>query len=111
MPLLQHSPDSLLVNMGDVMEAWTGGVWRSPRHRVLRTASQGAGQEDLVSIVCFTGPHPSTKLLALPSPLLPGQSEQLTLNHPALLPTLQAGKLLTAGQHVRDNILRTAQKS
>ena len=96
MPLHQHSPDSILVNLGDLMEAWTGGVWRSPRHRVLRTASQGAGQEDLVSIVWFAGPHPSTCLVALPSPLLPPQQE---------------GTVLTAGQHVRDKIHRTAQNS
>ena len=96
MPLLQHSPDSILVNLGDLMEAWTGGVWRSPRHRVLRTASQGAGREDLVSIVWFAGPHPSTRLEALPSPLLPA---------------LQEGTVLTAGQHVRDKIDRTAQNS
>ena len=34
-PLLPDHPDALLVNLGDLMEVWTGGVWKSPRHQVL----------------------------------------------------------------------------
>ena len=34
-PLLPDNPDALLVNLGDLMEVWTGGVWKSPRHQVL----------------------------------------------------------------------------
>jgi isopenicillin N synthase-like dioxygenase len=94
-PLLPHAPDALLVNLGDLMELWTRGVWHSPRHRVLRTSAPPPGSEGgLVSIVWFVGPHPTTRLAALPSPLLPGG---------------QAGPALTAGEHVRGKIDKTAQ--
>ena len=51
-PLLPNNPHALLVNLGDLMEVWTGGVWRSPRHQVLRSSQK---QGELLSIVWFAG--------------------------------------------------------
>ena len=92
LPLLSDSPDALLINLGDLMEAWTGGVWKSPRHRVAHTQGEG----ELVSIVWFAGPHPSTRLLPLPSPHLADSSR----DH-------MAKDIITAGQHVTNKINKT----
>ena len=92
-PLLADNPHALLVNLGDLMQVWTGGVWKSPRHQVLRSSQK---QGELLSIVWFTGllnsstdfcpflggiafladidsqgPNLATPLLPLPSPILP----------------------------------------
>ena len=86
-PLLPDNPHALLVNLGDLMEVWTGGVWKSPRHQVLRSSQK---QGELFSIVWFSGffgnfflrgmravglyckgPNLATPLLPLPSPILP----------------------------------------
>ena len=72
-PLLPDHPDALLVNLGDLMEVWTGGVWKSPRHQVLdlktyfgiflsqtkslfyQVLRSDQGQGELLSIVWFSG--------------------------------------------------------
>ena len=92
LPLLPDSPDALLINLGDLMEAWTGGVWRSPRHRVAHTQGEG----ELVSIVWFAGPHPSTRILPLPSPHLTDSTREQMARH-----------AITAGQHVTNKINKT----
>ena len=51
-PLLPDNPHALLVNLGDLMEVWTGRVWKSPRHQVLRSSQK---QGELFSIVWFSG--------------------------------------------------------
>ena len=94
-PVLVSEPGALLVNLADLMEVWTRGVWHSPRHRVRRTVLQGQ-EEELLSIVWFTGPHPSTPLLPLPSPLVPRPAE--------------GEEVVTAGDHVLAKIARTANK-
>ena len=50
--------------------------------------------QTLVSIVFFAGPHADTKLVPLPSPLIPAETSQA---------------LITAGEHVQNKIAKTAQ--
>jgi isopenicillin N synthase-like dioxygenase len=47
-----YDPDALTVNIGDLMARWTGGRWKSGRHRVL-PPSPDAPEEDLMSLVYF----------------------------------------------------------
>ena len=90
-PLLDSQPDALLINLGDLMEFWTSSSWTSPLHRVVRGAQ---GDLPLVSVVMFAGPHQDTRLAPLASPLLPA---------------LNTGtEEITAGQHVRNKIDKTA---
>jgi isopenicillin N synthase-like dioxygenase len=45
-------PAAVTVNAGDLLALWSGGRWRSARHRVLPPSAQ-APAEDLVSLVLF----------------------------------------------------------
>lgn len=47
-----YDPDSFTVNIGDLLEHWTGMRWRSGRHRVLPPQAH-APQEELMSLVFF----------------------------------------------------------
>jgi isopenicillin N synthase-like dioxygenase len=46
------NPDALTINTGDLLERWSGGRWRSNRHRVL-PPQEAHPDEDLVSLVYF----------------------------------------------------------
>jgi isopenicillin N synthase-like dioxygenase len=47
-----YDPDALTVNIGDLLEHWSGGRWPSGRHRVLPPQPH-APDEDLVSLIFF----------------------------------------------------------
>ncbi|MYR04905.1 isopenicillin N synthase family oxygenase [Gordonia sp. SID5947] len=45
-------PDALTINIGDLLEYWSGGRWPAGRHRVL-PPQPDAPEEDLVSLIFF----------------------------------------------------------
>ena len=94
---MEDDPDGLVINLGDLMQFWTQGVWNSPLHRVMKTRNRqdSPSTSDLVSIVFFAGPHADTKLLPLPSPRIP--------------PANNTRDIITAGEHVQQKIAKTAQ--
>jgi isopenicillin N synthase-like dioxygenase len=47
-----YRPDALTVNVGDLLEYWSGRRWPSGRHRVLPPQPE-APEEDLVSLIYF----------------------------------------------------------
>ena len=96
-PVMEDDPDGLVINLGDLMQFWTQGVWHSPLHRVMKTRNRqdSPSTSDLVSIVFFAGPHADTKLLPLPSPRIP--------------PANNTRDIITAGEHVQQKIDKTAQ--
>ncbi|MGW4162197.1 isopenicillin N synthase family dioxygenase [Streptomyces sp. NPDC004788] len=51
--------DAFTVNIGDLMASWTGGRWRSGRHRVLPPPAD-APAEELMSLVYFYECDPGT---------------------------------------------------
>lgn len=63
-----YDPEALVVNLGDLMEHWTDGRWRSLRHRVL-APSPSAPDEELVSLVFFYESDPDTLIEPLAPPV------------------------------------------
>lgn len=57
-------PDSFTINVGDLLSMWTGGRWRSSRHRVL-PPDASAPDEALTSLVFFAQPNDDTVVAPL----------------------------------------------
>ncbi|WP_221629334.1 2OG-Fe(II) oxygenase family protein [Humibacillus xanthopallidus] len=61
-------PEALTINTGDLLERWSGGRWRSNRHRVL-PPQQAHPDEDLVSLVYFYEADHDTVVTPLEPPV------------------------------------------
>jgi len=64
-------PGALVVNGGDLLEAWSGGRWRSSPHRVLPPPAEDP-HESLVSLIYFCDPAPEVEIAPLPGVDEPG---------------------------------------
>ncbi|MFE6040517.1 isopenicillin N synthase family dioxygenase [Streptomyces sp. NPDC056452] len=63
---------TLVVNLGDLMNLWSDGRWRSLRHRVL-APSDKAPDEELVSLVYFFEADPDAEIVPLAAPVGGGE--------------------------------------
>ncbi|BBY76346.1 oxidoreductase [Mycolicibacterium parafortuitum] len=70
-----YEPDALTVNIGDLLEYWSGRRWPSGRHRVLPPQPH-APEEDLVSLIYFYEANHDALVTPLPPPV--GRAEGLT---------------------------------
>ena len=61
-------PDAFTINTGDLLARWSGGRWRSNRHRVLPPQAE-APDEDLVSLVYFYEANHDAVIKALQPPI------------------------------------------
>lgn len=61
-------PDTLTLNIGDLMQRWSGDRWHSGRHRVLPPSPE-APDEELTSLVYFHACAPDTPIISLPAPV------------------------------------------
>ncbi|MEW2525468.1 2-oxoglutarate and iron-dependent oxygenase domain-containing protein [Streptomyces sp. NPDC047071] len=59
-------PAAFTINIGDLMARWTGGRWRSGRHRVLPPPAE-APAEELMSLVYFYECDPGTDVRGIDS--------------------------------------------
>jgi isopenicillin N synthase-like dioxygenase len=78
-------PDSFVVNIGDMMERWTNGVFTSTRHRVINISGR-----ERYSLPFFFDPDYNAEVVCLETCLRPGEVRKYP-------PT-------TAGQHLLDMI-------
>jgi isopenicillin N synthase-like dioxygenase len=56
-------PGTFVVNLGDLMQRWTNGIYRSNMHRVKNNSSS----EDRYSIPFFYSPRPDSRIECMPS--------------------------------------------
>jgi isopenicillin N synthase-like dioxygenase len=63
-----YDPDALTVNIGDLLEYWSGRRWPSGRHRVLPPQPH-APEEDLVSLIYFYEANHDARVVPLPPPI------------------------------------------
>ncbi len=61
-------PGALTINTGDLLARWSGGRWKSNRHRVLPPQA-AAPDEDLVSLVYFYEANHDTRVQPLAPPI------------------------------------------
>jgi isopenicillin N synthase-like dioxygenase len=84
-------PESLIVNLGDMMARWTGDRWRSTLHRVANPpASRGSDRRQ--SLAFFLHPNYDAEVACLPTCFGPGRA-------PAYPPIM-------AGEHMRRKLER-----
>ena len=80
-------PNCLVVNIGDLLARWSNDRWRATMHRVSNPPSAEEQVDSSLSVVFFSGPHPTTVVECLPSDKVRGDAPK----YPAT----------TAEEHVR----------
>ena len=63
-----YDPDAFTVNIGDLLEHWTGQRWRSGRHQVL-PPQPDAPHEELISLIFFYELDHDALVTPLPAPV------------------------------------------
>ncbi|KAI9484467.1 hypothetical protein BDB00DRAFT_855549 [Zychaea mexicana] len=88
-PLIENS---ILVNVGDQMQEWTNGLFKSTLHRV--TFLPEHAHLDRYSMPFFVHPEDATLLSPIPSKVVPPPSESTQ-------GVAKSGEIITAGEHLR----------
>jgi isopenicillin N synthase-like dioxygenase len=84
-----YDPDALTINIGDLLEHWTGMRWRSGRHRVLPPPSD-VPHEELLSLIFFYELDHDSLVRPLPPPVGRRDDLQPVLTAPFLRQRLDA---------------------
>lgn len=86
----------IVVNIGDLLSYWTGGVLKSTMHRVCISKNK---KEDRYSIAFFCHPVATTELAPIPSPLV--SAAEGDIRKPG------NPQVLTAAEHLRKRLAAT----
>lgn len=89
----------ILVNFGDLLEDWTGGLLKSTVHRVI--FPKGATSEDRYSIAYFCHPVDDAELVPVPSKLVEEHAAKTGKT------STRDGKVLTAKDHLMERLAAT----
>jgi isopenicillin N synthase-like dioxygenase len=87
------APDSLIVNIGELMARWTNDRWKATLHRVVNPPPEQASASRRLSLVFFHNPNYDAPVAALPGTVAEGEA-------PKYPPT-------TSGEHLRAQFIRT----
>ncbi|KAF7729420.1 hypothetical protein EC973_004399 [Apophysomyces ossiformis] len=90
-------PGAIIVNVGDQMEFWTNGLFKSTLHRV--TFLPEHNHVDRYSIPFFVHPGDDVPLTPIPSHLIPRNDKKEEEEKEA--------KVITAGEHLRNRLNAT----
>ena len=72
-------PDGFVCNLGDLIEDWTNGRWRSAVHRVVAPQpGSDAAKVSRLSMPFFTGPHDDALIETLPTCMTDGDATRLS---------------------------------
>jgi len=85
-------PETLVVNLGDMVARWTGDRWRSTLHRVVNPPADAGIGTRRQSIAYFLHPNYDARVSCLPGCQRPGE----TPKYPPIL----------AGEHMREKLER-----
>ncbi|KAI7849432.1 hypothetical protein BDC45DRAFT_520758 [Circinella umbellata] len=94
-PLIENS---ILVNVGDQLQEWTNGLFKSTLHRV--TFLPEHAHVDRYSMPVFIHPEDDTLLSPIPSSIVPPPSESTQ-------GVAKSGEIITAGEHLRRRLNAT----
>jgi len=94
-------PETIVVNIGDLMSFWSGGRYKATKHRVKLT-DQRAAAVDRYSVAMFMHPNQQTELV----PFTQGQSSA----NQAVPDIEDRPRHLTAGEHVQKRFAATYYK-
>jgi isopenicillin N synthase-like dioxygenase len=64
---VQNPPGTFAVNIGDMMERWTNGKWKSTSHRVIIPPGSDLGREERLSLVFLHNPNPAAIISPVPT--------------------------------------------
>ncbi|KAI8065440.1 hypothetical protein BC940DRAFT_304092 [Gongronella butleri] len=88
-PLIEGA---ILVNIGDLMEFWTGGLFKSTKHRV--TFLPEHATKDRYSVAYFFQPERDVPITCIPCPKVNQQGSMYTVN----------GKIMTSIEHLQKRL-------
>lgn len=99
----------ILVNMGDLFEFWTNGLFRSAVHRVVFPKEARRGGEDRYSIAFFCHPVDDTVLEPVPSEMVSSRASINGFGHGngAAENMANNGKVITAKEHLLQRLQAT----
>ena len=89
----------ILVNFGDLLEDWTGGLLKSTVHRVI--FPKGRSVEDRYSIAYFCHPVDDAELVPVPSKLVQEHAKRTGKG------STRNGRVLTAKDHLMERLAAT----
>lgn len=92
----------ILVNIGDLLEDWTGGLLKSTVHRVIFPKDHSSSRADRYSIAYFCHPLDSAELEAVPSKLVQEHAART-----GKTTRRRDGKVLTAKDHLMERLGRS----
>ncbi|GAB7357971.1 hypothetical protein MBLNU230_g0138t1 [Neophaeotheca triangularis] len=91
-------PLPILVNIGDLLEDWTGGLLKSTVHRVVFPAAGEAGV-DRYSMAYFCHPLDDAELVPVPSKIVEEHAKKSVAQ-----PGRDGGKAITAKEHLMNRL-------
>jgi len=98
---VKNPPGTFVINIGDLMERWTNGRWKSTLHRVVVPADTDFGSRPRISLVFLHNPNPSALIIPVPT--------CITADWPARYEPIIAGEHLAAKSTKSRQVAKTRQ--